>query len=872
MTNLRYPYQFDGRGRTAESRRGRPHSRPDRAGAVHRAGRAGHAPGLRQRRDATGVRAEQRRTGGDHAIPGAGRLAAMAGRSDRRWKASKSRPKTRPCASRCATPSVAPEPAQVASVHPGRGLAMIYHCCEPLRRNAVAAHPTLNGIDYLEVLDNDSPESDLRQRTLLLRLLKPVPAGFGAGQARIEGGERVRNVAIEWVGAGIAAAGRGDRRRADLSRGPARGGSCAGDPHRPLRRSLDLHACAWCARRSTPRRRRASIRVLAEIQFSFKVECPSDFDCKPVVVCPDDPTPAPVIDYLAKDYASFRRLILDRDHATGARLARAQRRRSRRHAGRAARLRRRPALLPAGCRRHRGLSGHGAAAHFPAPPRPAGRLPLARWLQCARLAARAGGRRRPSSWTGRRPASALASPGCRRASCPASRDEELALRARPAIFEPLHDATLHAAHNQIHFHAWGDRRCCLPKGATSATLAGHLAALASRRRAAVRGSARSRDRRDRRCRSRPSPCPAADGGTRLLAGRSGAAADRPADRRRNHRDRLGRRRRAAFPALHFLGHRPGPRRGLPRPCQRRARQHGAGRSWPHHSRQREPGPRPVAPAGLSRRSGPRSLPGRASPRGAAALQPDAGERAADLCRHGRQDDEGGRCRHQPAAGVRSRGIGGGGARPGAWKTPCRRSSSTARWARSANRGRRGATCSAATPMRRTSSSKSSTTAARGCASATIGMGGGRRRTRRSPPAIGSAMAAPAMSARRPSPMSSRSIRTFWASGIRCRRRAAPTARMRPPCGGARRRPSGARSGPSRRRTTPRSPSGMPACSGPRPPCAGREAGTRCSSPSTGTAACRSMPPSRTRSRPMSIATAWPATIPNSTIRSMSRWK
>jgi len=33
---------------------------------------------------------------------------------------------------------------------------------------------------------------------------------------------------------------------------------------------------------------------LAEIAFSFKVECPSDFDCKRVVVCPDEPTPAPV--------------------------------------------------------------------------------------------------------------------------------------------------------------------------------------------------------------------------------------------------------------------------------------------------------------------------------------------------------------------------------------------------------------------------------------------------------------------------------------------------------------------------------------------------------------------------------------------------
>jgi hypothetical protein len=51
---------------------------------------------------------------------------------------------------------------------------------------------------------------------------------------------------------------------------------------------------------------------LAAIEFSFKVECPSPFDCAPQHLCPEVPEPAPVIDYLAKDYASFRRVMLDR--------------------------------------------------------------------------------------------------------------------------------------------------------------------------------------------------------------------------------------------------------------------------------------------------------------------------------------------------------------------------------------------------------------------------------------------------------------------------------------------------------------------------------------------------------------------------------
>jgi len=51
---------------------------------------------------------------------------------------------------------------------------------------------------------------------------------------------------------------------------------------------------------------------LSSVDFTFKVECPSDFDCKPVDTCLPPVFPAPQIDYLAKDYASFRRLILDR--------------------------------------------------------------------------------------------------------------------------------------------------------------------------------------------------------------------------------------------------------------------------------------------------------------------------------------------------------------------------------------------------------------------------------------------------------------------------------------------------------------------------------------------------------------------------------
>src|SRR5262249_13771394 len=61
---------------------------------------------------------------------------------------------------------------------------------------------------------------------------------------------------------------------------------------------------------------------------------------------------------------------------------------------------------------------------------------------------------------------------------PGSADDDAAVRARPVVFEPMHDATLYDDHNRIDLYAWGDRRCCLPRGATRLTLAGHRPHLA----------------------------------------------------------------------------------------------------------------------------------------------------------------------------------------------------------------------------------------------------------------------------------------------------------------------------------------------------------------------------------------------------------
>jgi hypothetical protein len=162
-------------------------------------------------------------------------------------------------------------------------------CGDDERRTALRAKPDLYGIDFLEI--RTQPEAD-NQRVLELTFQgKDADPGFNAfldslkGHAEffvLSGGIRIRGITIDAV-------------------------TRAGDVIE-LRVSQPGDFSEYRLRVDHPK----MDPVFAEIVFSFKAGCPSKFDCNPVSTCEPPVVVDPAIDYMAKDYASFRQALVDR--------------------------------------------------------------------------------------------------------------------------------------------------------------------------------------------------------------------------------------------------------------------------------------------------------------------------------------------------------------------------------------------------------------------------------------------------------------------------------------------------------------------------------------------------------------------------------
>jgi len=315
--------------------------------------------------------------------------------------------------------------------------AALYRCGVEGRRAAVEASTTVNGIDFLEV----SPD----QKTLTVAFVHDLGlAGLTTANVVIEGGVRITPVKVTTVSVAASVLTVTVDRAGDYSSYRLR-----------LRRSDtdDAPPADFDPQ-------------LSSVEFSFKASCLGDFDCKTDVECPPSVLPEPELDYLAKDYTSFRRLMLDRlallapawqernaadahvalvellayvgDHlsyfqdsvATEAYLGTARKRTS---------LRRHARLLD-----YDAHSGCNARAWVAFEVTPASlNLPAGTRLLVAE-----------------RGAAPMLDP----------LDLDAELNTGPVVFETVYERTLRKGNSAISLYTWNDDQCCLPRDATRATL------------------------------------------------------------------------------------------------------------------------------------------------------------------------------------------------------------------------------------------------------------------------------------------------------------------------------------------------------------------------------------------------------------------
>ncbi|GAB4367302.1 MAG: putative baseplate assembly protein [Elainellaceae cyanobacterium] len=344
-------------------------------------------------------------------------------------------------------------------------MATQYRCNNERRRADVRdtrqsnGRPLLNGIDYLEVLPD--------RKTLLIYLIHPLAEleqdnVFNAESITVTGGTRIQNIQVESVSAFANVLLVQVNRVGDFSVYTLRLVKSSNNASPP--KGIDPQ--------------------LAQIEFYFWVEEFSEFDCATPEPLPESAPAPPVIDYLAKDYASFRRLMLDRlavtipewqerspadlgivlvelmayaaDHlsyyqdavATEAYLGTARKRVSvRRH------VRLLDYLMHDGCNARAWIVVQLKEA--------LNELQQDKVDGMKLLGADPAKNRSGVQFFTR---TILGS-----GSLPADK-VEASLNAGAQVFETLHDITLYYAFNEINFYTWGNEQCRLPKGSTCATL------------------------------------------------------------------------------------------------------------------------------------------------------------------------------------------------------------------------------------------------------------------------------------------------------------------------------------------------------------------------------------------------------------------
>lgn len=332
-------------------------------------------------------------------------------------------------------------------------------CKNELRRAVVrdardgSGNPIRNGIDYLEIASPD-------QKTLVAHFIHPLPGETGGFPASplltrhnfvIEEGVRVKDIRVV-------------------------------DPVNANGRELTLHVDQAGDFSSYLLRLVASPHSetppagfdsqLAEVEFTFKIDCPSDFDCQPEEACPPETLRQPPIDYLAKDYASLRRLMLDRlavimpdwqeRNAADAGVAIVE---TLAYAADQLSYYQDAAATEAylnTARKRVSVHRHARLLDYPMHDGVNARA----WVQIRVDADNVEVKVETPLFT------RIA--GLDKRLQPDSDVYKQALSQKPEVFETLHASRLYSANNDIQLYTWGNADCCLPKGATRASLRGNL--------------------------------------------------------------------------------------------------------------------------------------------------------------------------------------------------------------------------------------------------------------------------------------------------------------------------------------------------------------------------------------------------------------
>jgi len=202
-----------------------------------------------------------------------------------------------------------------------------YYCKNEKRRQAIRQQSTLNGIDNLEVLDNRAPEESPRQCTLLVYFINPLSVSddLNSSNIRIYGGVRVTEFEVEWTLRGTEIES-STGKLTDIEKEKLNVFLDLDNDNVNFNDKLDHLLLVrtdvrgdysnynLCLVQSQNNQQPPDNMdpVLCCVEFSFKIDCPSEFDCEVLPECAPKRAAEPLIDYMAKDYASFRRMMLDR--------------------------------------------------------------------------------------------------------------------------------------------------------------------------------------------------------------------------------------------------------------------------------------------------------------------------------------------------------------------------------------------------------------------------------------------------------------------------------------------------------------------------------------------------------------------------------